>query len=124
MSGRIDLDCFGNNFCHKSLCGMIACGYSSGQTCQKQKNPAHAEVWLHREPTLFKEKVSMHWTMLSCIVTIVPHLLFSITILIFSHKIFPDDKACLEEYYVLSNTYLFTLLPAPLHYICYFVIII
>ena len=62
----------------------------------------------------------MHWTMSSCIVTIVPYLLFSITIFIFSHKIFPDDKACLEEYYVLNIMYLFTLLPTPLHYILLF----
>ena len=62
----------------------------------------------------------MHWTMSSRIVTIVPHLLFSITIFNFSHKIFPDDKACLEEYYVLNIMYLFTLLPTPLHYILLF----
>ena len=74
--------------------GMIACGYSSGQTCQKKKKPACRSVAAQIAHFVQRES-SMHWTMSSCIVTIVPHLLFSITIFIFSHKIFPDDKACL-----------------------------
>ena len=105
---------------HLMLLGWyIACGYSSGQTCQKKKKPPCRSV--AAQIAHFVQRESFH-----ALDIVVMHCDNSATFAFlnhniqFSHKIFPDDKACLEEYYVLSIMYLFTLLPAPLHYILLF----